>query len=317
MESKIDRRVRPEWLEIKPWAAEDGWPLRSFRVRPVEDAAPHGSLLFQAGRADFIEKYIEIYDRWRRAGWAIEGFDWRGQGGSGRVLDDARLGHCPPYALMVTDLGAYVDEWRRRTPGPHIAIGHSMGGHLLLRLMAEQAPAIDGAVLLSPMLGLNTGLLRERLGRWIATLLCRIGLTERSAWSEDSVKGSGHRQLNLTHSVERYEDEQWWRRSDPMLDIGPPTWGWLRDSWQSIAGLLAPGMLEKVRTPTLILCAEKDPLVMTPAVRLAARRLPKARLLCNPEASHELLREADPVRLWALSQIDQFLESLIGRHERS
>lgn len=317
MESKIDRRVRPEWLEIGPWTADDGWALRAFRVRPAEGAAPRGSLLFQTGRADFIEKYIDIYDHWRRAGWAIEGFDWRGQGGSGRVVGDCRLGHCPPYARMVDDLRAYIQEWRGRAPGPHIAIGHSMGGHLLLRLMAERPPAIDGAVLLSPMLGLNTGLLWERLGRWIATLLCRIGFTERSAWSEDGAKGSGHRQLNLTHSIERYEDEQWWRRSDPMLDVGPPTWGWLRDSWQSIARLLAPGTLEKIRTPTLILCAENDRLVTTPTIRRAARRLPNARLICNPDASHELLREADPVRLWALAQIDQFLESLIRRHERN
>jgi lysophospholipase len=273
---------------------------------------PRGSLLFQAGRADFIEKYIEIYDHWRRAGWTIEGFDWRGQGGSGRVLADGRLGHGPPYDVMVNDLAAFVEEWRERSPGPHVALGHSMGGHLLLRLLAERAPAMDGAVLLSPMLGLNTGLPWQGLGRLIARILCGIGMAERGAWSEDSAKGSGHRQRNLTHSAERYEDEQWWRRSDPMLDVGPPTWGWLRDSWQSIADLLAPGVLEKVHTPMLILCAEQDRLVMTGAVRRAADRLPSARLLCKSGAAHELLREADPARLWALSEIDQFLESIVA-----
>jgi len=307
---KIDRRIRPDWLKLDQWTAPDGWPLRRFHVAPAPETMPRGNLLFQTGRADFIEKYIESFDHWRRDGWAIEGFDWRGQGGSGRVLDDCRVGHCPPFEDMEADLVAYCGEWDSRTAGPHIVLGHSMGGHLVLKMLTGNATSVDGAVLLSPMLGLNTGLIGERLGRLIARTLCRIGLTERPAWSEDGNKGSGHRQRNLTHSVERYEDELWLRAEDPMLDVGPPTWGWLRDSWKSIAGLLAPGVLEHVTTPMLILCAERDPLVMTPVVKLAARRLPRARLLCHPNAAHELLRESDEVRLWALEQIDHFLAEM-------
>lgn len=307
--SAIDRRARPGWLAIDQWAAPDGWRLRRFRVSP-DRAAPRGSLIFQTGRADFIEKYIESFDHWRREGWAIEGFDWRGQGGSGRMLEDGRIGHGPPYETMLSDLAAYCREWLDRAPGPHILLGHSMGGHLVLRALAEKALPVDGAVLLSPMLGLNTGLIGEPLGRLIARLLCRIGWTERPAWSEDGNKGSGHRQRNLTHSEARYADELWWRAQDATLDVGPPTWGWLRDSWASIAGLFQPGMLERVGTPILTLCAEHDPLVMTPAVKRAARRLPNVRLACNPEASHELLREIDPIRTWALAEIDSFLGML-------
>ena len=307
---QIDRRIRPPWLAIDLWAAHDGWQLRRFRVAPAAGVSPRGSLLFQPGRADFIEKYIETYAYWRRQGWSIEGFDWRGQGGSGRLLDDGRVGHCPPYARMLDDLAAYSAEWQARTPGPHVMLGHSMGGHLLLRLIEERAPPINGAVLLSPMLGLNTGIIRERLGRLIARTLCRLGLTERPAWSEKSGRGSRHRQRNLTHSLERYADEQWWRRQDKNFDIGPPTWGWLADSWESIAGLLMPGKLEKVATPMLILCAAHDRLVMTSAIELVAHRLANAKLACHPDAAHEILREADPIRLWALGEIDRFLTTM-------
>jgi lysophospholipase len=58
-----------------------------------------------------------------------------------------------------------------------------------------------------------------------------------------------------------------------------------------------------------MLCAEQDRLVKTPAIRLAARRLPNATLVCYPDAAHELLREIDPVRLAALAEIDGFLAS--------
>lgn len=308
--SHFDRRVRPDWLEMDHWEAGDGWPLRRFRVPPAPGTVPCGSLLFQTGRADFIEKYIESFDHWRKQGWTIEGFDWRGQGGSGRMLDDPRVGHGPSYEAMVADLASYGRDWVARTPSPHILIGHSMGGHLVLRTLAEASLPVDGAVLLSPMLGLNAGWIGETVGRLIAGLLCRIGFLERPAWSEDSKKGSGHRQLNLTHSEERYADEQWWRGADPMLDVGPPSWGWLRDSWASIAGLLAPGVLERVQAPLLILCADQDRLVMTSTIRQAVPRLPNARLFRHPTAAHELLREIDPIRYWALAEVDSFLGSV-------
>jgi lysophospholipase len=311
-EQQIDRRVRPAWLEIDDWAAADGWRLRRFHIAPALDVEPRGSLLFQTGRADFIEKYVESFDHWRRQGWAIEGFDWRGQGGSGRLLDNDRTGHGPPYEVMVGDLAGYCDDWVGRTADPHILLGHSMGGHLVLRLLAEHPIPIDGAVLLSPMLGLNAGMIGERIGRLIACLLCWIGWAKRPAWSEDSNKGSGHRQRNLTHSEERYADELWWRAHDSTLDVGPPTWGWLRDSWLSIASLFQPGVLERVDTRILMLCPEQDRLVMTPAAKLAAGRLPNARLICHPQAAHELLREIDPIRNWVLAEIDGFLGP-IGR----
>lgn len=305
---EIDRRVRPGWLEIGQWAAADGWPLRHFSVLPAPGSAPRGSLLFQTGRADFIEKYIETFDHLRRRGWAIEGFDWRGQGGSGRILDDGRIGHSPAYARLIEDFREFCDDWLGRTPGPHVLMGHSMGGHLALRLLAERVLSVDAAVLVSPMLGLNTGLLPERLGRLIARLFCVIGWATEPAWSED--KGSGHRQRNLTHSKERFEEELWWRAQDATLDVGPPTWGWLRDSWDSIAALFGPGVLERVATPILLLCADHDRLVRARAIERAAVRLPNAQIAHYPDSEHEILREVDAIRARALADIESFLGSI-------
>ena len=41
---------------------------------------PRGRMLFAGGRSDFIEKYLESYAHWHRAGWDVTAFDWRGQG---------------------------------------------------------------------------------------------------------------------------------------------------------------------------------------------------------------------------------------------
>ena len=294
-------QIHPDWLSIGTWQAPDGWALRRFRVDPAAGTTPGASLLFLTGRADFLEKYIESYDYWRRHGCSVEGFDWRGQGGSGRLLADTRIGHCDSYEPMLADLGAYARAWMARTPPPHFVLGHSMGGHLVLRYLAEQTPPIAGAVLLSPMLGLNSGPLPEALARLIAQAACLVGLAERRAWSEGKGVGSGHRQTNLTHSIARYDQEMAWRAVDPRLDLGPPSWGWLRASWASIARVRPTA--ERV----LILHADHDPLVRARAIRSLAARLAHARCLGHPTAAHELLREIDPIRLWALEEIGRFI----------
>jgi lysophospholipase len=308
MTSTFDRRVLPPGIRIGEWTARDGWPIRRFDWEP--EGAARGSLLFQAGRGDFIEKYLESKAHWHRACWRLTGFDWRGQGGSGRLLPDPLVGHLPSLDPLLDDLDAFVVDWVERTPPPHVLVGHSMGGHLMLRLLAEKDRPVEAAVLVAPMLGLNSGPIPPAAGRFLARLACRLGLSRRGAWKQDDRPASinHRRQTNLTSSIERYADEQWWKDARPELAIGPPSWGWLAAAYMSIALLDRPGAMEKVKVPTLLLGAEKDRLVSREAIARAAARIPHARLIMSHESAHEMLREADAVRLPLLAEIDRFLD---------
>lgn len=308
------RRAIPAGMRIAPWLAPDGWPLRSFDW-PTVAGTERGSILFLGGRGDFIEKYLETLHHLHDRGWNLAGFDWRGQGGSGRLLPDRTIGHAIDFAPMVQDLDAFLAEWRASTPGPHVAIGHSMGGHLLVRLLAERDAGLDAAILSTPMLGLATA----PIPRWLAPILVNsalfLGLSERPAWGTGDRPDlfDARRRLNLTHCAERYEDEQWWRRTAPENVVSAPTWGWLRAALRSIALLAEPGMLEGVRIPILLLGAPRDRLVSAAAITAAAQRLPDVELHMYPEAAHELLRESDPIRLAVYAAIDSFLDRRTAR----
>lgn len=307
-------RTVPAGMVVDVASAVDGWALRRFDWAPPADVPVRGSLLFQGGRGDFIEKYIEALTHWHHRGWRLTGFDWRGQGGSGRFLDDPAVGHADSFDLWLDDLDAMVGRWLAESPGPHVLAGHSMGGHLVLRLLAERRPAVDAAVLVSPMLGFSAGPLPAWAVRLIATAACRIGLAERAAWGGGRGPEAmpAHRERNLTHSAERYADELWWRAQHPELAVGAPSWGWLRAGAESMARLAAPGVLETVRTPLLILGTPHDGLVDSAAIVRAAGRLPGARLRMFDDGAHELLRETDVVRLPALAAIDAFLDEALG-----
>ncbi len=293
------------------WRAPDGWPHRTFAWQGAGRA--RGAILFQGGRGDLIEKYLESFAHWHEAGFDVTAFDWRGQGGSGRLARDPRVGHVADFGLWVDDLAAYVAEWTAAQPGPHIVIGHSMGGHLVLRALVERRIAPDAAVLVAPMLGFETGPLPKSWAVGLAETLARRFGAERPAWgrNEKPAPPWRTRQHYLTRDDARYSDGEYWRAERPDLVLGPPSWPWMAAAYRSCALLDAPGALEGVTTPIAILCTEGDKLVSPRAIRTAAARLPDANLtMFGKEVAHEILRERDAPRNQALAAIDALLDAV-------
>lgn len=300
-----DRRANPAGAVFAEWRAPDGARLRRMDWPRDEGAPARGSLLFIGGRADFIEKYWEPLAHWREAGWSVTSFDWRGQGGS---QGEAARAAPDNFDVMAEDLAALIAGWRAASPGPHVAVAHSMGGHLLLRTLAEKSAALDAAVLVAPMILVNSAPIPAWLAPRIAGLMCALGRARRPMWKTPAAftAPGGRRQHNLTGSRERYEDELWWWRERPGFNLGAPTWGWTRAAYRSAAAL-TPRRLAGVAAPILIIAAEHDRLVSAWAIRRVAAALPRAELDMLPGAAHEILREADPVRLSAMARIDAFL----------
>ncbi len=307
------RRAYPSDARITHWLAADGWALRRFDWAPA--GAARGSILFQGGRGDIIEKYLESFARWHAQGWAVTAFDWRGQGGSGRLAADSQVGHATDFGVWVGDLADFWSDWTRTAPGPHVATGHSMGGYLILRGLVEGAIAPAAAVLVAPMLGLHAPLGWQMLGERIARLAGRFGDPARAAWRDNEIPGSRTpRQALLTHDVDRYEDELYWKRAHPELALGPPSWAWVSEAFRSTRVLRDDARLGEVKIPVMALVAEADQLVSAKAALATVAQLPDHDIIrFGPESAHEILREADPVRDRALAAIDGFLVTRAAR----
>lgn len=301
------RRAIPADSTMSMFALPDGWPMRAFD-RPV--AGTRGSILWIGGRGDIIEKYLECVEEWHHAGWHVSAFDWRGQGGSGRLLPDPSVGHMPDFATWIGDLAAFWTDWTARTPAPHVIMGHSMGGHLVLRALVERGIAPVATVLSAPMLGFTGGPLPQSLAGGFASLLAKL-IPEKKAWKQGEKPGAvdARRQFYLTHDAARYADEVWWKTQDPSLALGPASWAWVAAAYRSNALIDAPGALENVDAEILIVGTEGDKLVSPAAIHRAAERLPKAELLMFDETvAHEVLREVDGVRDNILGRIATFLD---------
>ena len=301
----LDRRALPADAVFSAWRAPDGWTHRRMDWLQPEGAKARGSLLFASGRGDFIEKYLEAHHHWHSRGWNVTTFDWRSQGGS---RGDIVGGHLDSLEPLVADLEALISEWQAEREGPYAVVGHSMGGHLLLRTLIERRPAIDAAVLVAPMLGINSGPVPAWAAAWTAGLAGMSGWATTPVWRPSGPAPAGSlRQAILTSCPERYQDELWWWEREPGFNLGSPSWGWLNAAYRSCQ-TLTPAALASVQTPILLVGTERDRLVSPQAIAQAATEIPGAELLMFPDAAHEILREADPVRLAAFARIDDFLD---------
>ena len=309
---QLYRRAIPATARITHWTAPDGWRLRRFDW--PADAHPRGSILFQGGRGDIFEKYLEAFAHWHGLGWSITSFDWRGQGGSGRLSPDPHVGHVENFEIFVDDFAAFWAEWSRDAAGPHVAMGHSMGGHLVLRALTEGVARPDAAVLIAPMLGLNSPL-GARLGERLAGILARAGNPARPAWKvNERPATTASRQTLLTHDVARYEDELYWQASKPELLLGPPSWRWVVKAFESTRLQRDDPRLKTMTVPVLMILAEADQLVSAGAAMEVAARLPDVEVVrFGAESAHEVLREADGVRNRAIGAIDAFIAARVQR----
>lgn len=311
----IDRRAIPPHASETIWRASDGHELRRIDWPGAAGTGtrPRGSILFLPGRGDNYEKYLESLEQWHRAGWRVTAADWRGQAGSGRLGKDKVTGHIEDFGDWVSDLGHLWQSWKADTPGPHVLAGHSMGGHLVLRALMERAVDPDALFLSAPMLGF-VGRIPAAIGHAAARLMLRFGDPARPAWkwSEKPGEVPAARKSLLTHDEDRYEDELWWRDHRPELVMGPGSWGWVERAYASMRGLFAPGKLEAIKTPILLIGTSNDKLVSMEAIEEAAIRLPNGELVSfGEEASHEILREVDPVRDRAMDAITEFLDRVV------
>lgn len=312
MSAAFNRRMIPAEAVEGSWTARDGQMLRRIDWAPNQ---PRGSILFLTGRGDFYEKYLEAMAHWHSLGWHVTAFDWRGQGGSGRLGADPYTGHIDDFGTWIADLREFWRDWSRQAAGPRVVMGHSMGGHLALRAVAEQVIDPMAVVLIAPMLGLRDGNMPDRLMQALAQFMCIIGDDRRPAWkwSERPGHPPDDRGGLLTHDAVRYADELWWREQRPDLVMGPGSWRWIERAYASMRWLARRSVLASIAQPVLLLATDRDALVSFKAIARAAAHLPDCELInFGAGARHEILREADPARNEALARIDAFLARVCG-----
>ena len=137
----------------------DGLSLQLHEGPPPAGPA-RGTVLIVHGLGEHAGRYAHVAAHLAAAGWAVLAYDQRGHGRS----SGPRGGVAAADSLLI-DLAPLIDHARRSQRGPLVLLGHSMGGLVVGRFVAEGLSpgpaawwrAVDGLVMSSPALdpGMN------------------------------------------------------------------------------------------------------------------------------------------------------------------
>lgn len=256
--------------------------------------APRGTVVVSPGRSEPIEKYFETIETIRARGFAALAHDWRGQGLSDRLLPDRTAGHAGAPDDFLTDYNQLLKTFAPQAPKPWIALGHSMGGCLILLALARGRKDLAGAILSAPMLAMSTGDVPILAARVLAAVLSRTPVRGAKIAREG---GEEHFVTNIyTHDEARWTRNAAQMAAWPELALGDPTWGWLEFAFRATRELRRGPGVPRIDIPVTMLLAGEERLTDNSGARIVAARVPRGRLIEVPGAFHELLQETDAVQ---------------------
>ncbi len=237
----------------------------------------HGTVQIVHGLGEHIGRYAALAGALNAQGWNVVGHDHRGHGRS-----DGPRGGLPCSQALLLDLAAVTDHLRGQ--GRHILLGHSMGGLIAARFVAESLRRdasrwvrdVDGLVLSSPALDIGLGPAQRALLPVLSRLAPGLRL------------GNGLRPEWISRDPEVVRDYS----ADPLVHdrITPRLVRFMVE-----AGRLVRSCAGRWQTPTLLLWAGADRCVAPAGSAAFAAAAPAAVVTAQvfPDLHHEIFNEPE------------------------
>jgi lysophospholipase len=299
----VPARARADHLVVP-----SGRRLR-YGLFPAGGRPRRGTVVILQGRNECIEKYFETIADLSRRGLGAAVMDWRGQGGSERLIRDPERGYVDSFRDYVADLDHFFEEVvLPDCPGPFYVLAHSMGALIALLAAPGLVNRVRRMVLSTPLLGFQNLPVSTTTARRFSTLLYSLGFG--AAYAAGGGRGgraplfSGNK---LTSDFDRFTRNGAIYLRRPELALGGPTVAWFLAACRAIDIVTDPDFMARVQIPTLFIAAGADEVVSNHAIEDYAVALKAGSLLTIDGARHELLQEADVYREQFLAAFDAFV----------
>jgi lysophospholipase len=299
-----------------PEGVRVGWVKTPDRVRlrhatfPKTGGAAKGTICLVQGRTEYIEKYFETIADFQKRGFAVATFDWRGQGGSDRLIRNRRLGHVRRFDDYWVDLKTFHSSiLLPDCPAPYYLVGHSMGGLVSLYAGLRDRMMFDRIFLSAPMVGVDRLPFSHRTMARIGDAVSLLGLGNfpagRGQDELPSEKGFGGNPLTSDFNRYMRTVKVWDERPD--LIVAKPTFRWGATAMRAMADAQGDAFPLAIKAPVLMLAAANDEVVSTSATEQLGLRMRTGRHAVIPAARHELFMENDEVRAQVFAAFDAFV----------
>ncbi len=213
----------------------EGYRGVKLRYAVFRSSAPKtkGTIVLVHGRNESIEKYFETIREMNERGFWVATYDFRGQGGSQRLLKDARKGHVRRFDHYIRDLEIFLEQIvLPDTRLPFFLLAHSTGGLIALKAAPRLSNRIERMVLTAPFVGLGGQKTSPENIKRISALASFTGLGSITLTKDEPLKPFAGNPL--TTDEFRFARNQKIMMDHPELTLGPPTARWIYESQKAI-----------------------------------------------------------------------------------
>lgn len=299
------RFLMPEGWRWHVFRTPSGRRMRFGTVTP-RGRIPDAVVVGLPGLSEFGEKYFEIAHDLLAQNLSFWVIDWQGQGLSDRPFKNSQKRHSAGFDQDVEDLHFFILEYVKHASVhpdvgriPLVMLAHSMGGNIGLRYLIRHPEIFAGAAFSAPMTGIQAlsglpALIRNALTAFFSTMCGKSYVFGGKDWAPDE-RADPARNIFSGDPV-RAAVHNAWCLSDPRLQVGNITFGWLYQAVRSCHALTREIARAPIQIPCLFGLAGREKLVSNTTTRQIAAALPDARVLDFPDAMHEVMMERDEIR---------------------
>lgn len=257
---------------VAPTSTQTISGLYTETFRPA--GTPRGVVLITHGYAEHCGRYHEVAHVIIKAGWAALSYDVRGHGKS-----PGERGYIDRFATYLADLAAMQTAARQLVgpDAPMILLGHSHGGLITLRALAdERPPQVAAAIVSSPFLALRMRVPRHQL------VLARIA----SLLAPKLTQPNALRVEDLTQDKQKQAE-----RTADTLCFAVATSRWFTEATAAQAYVFEHA--SRIKLPTTWLVAGDDPITDATRSRAVASKVAGASYHDLVGMKHEVFNEVE------------------------
>ncbi len=261
------------------------------------------AILISSGRTEAAIKYKEfIFDLYNN-GYSIYIHDHRGQGLSGRIMEDRDMGFVKDFQYYIDDMKYFHDTFlKQNSYKKTYLLAHSMGGAIGMTYLEQFPSDFDAAAFSSPMLGLGTG-------------SCTV-VKILEGDEPEYVMGSGKYNDDynsfegntLTGSEIRFDRMVKVFAENPKAKLGGASYHWVHNSCQQFDYIF--NNIDKIKTPFILFSAVNEQIVNPHAHQHFIEEAKKLGKNCKAykveNAQHELFIEKDTQRIETITGVLDF-----------
>ncbi|MBY0518111.1 MAG: alpha/beta fold hydrolase [Bacteriovoracaceae bacterium] len=303
--------IRPFWAQFENNDFKGEKNIEIHFAHWSSSQAARRCLVILPGRSEPIEKYAEfMHSIEQKLSGQFHYFlmDHRGQGLSGRMLEDSQIGYVDQFKNYSLDVESLFNNILSKYEcHEKILFAHSMGGGIAVDFVQKNPHLVDRLLLTSPMLKILTKPYSYPVARILIEGFMLAGKGNKYSVGQGPFEeNQSFASNNVTHSEVRFKQSLEIFAQNPKTKLGGASNRWIHETMNGTKKIR--NAYSEVIIPTLLFTAGDEQYSNAQEMIKFCQEAASCKNVFFQNARHEIAMESDSIRDLFMSEVLRFLK---------